>query len=161
MSYRVGIGTDIHRLQSGRKLLLGGVEIPFEKGLLGHSDADALLHALIDALFAGIGSKDIGTHFPDTDPAFKDADSSSLLLKCYEEVKGAGYRLSNASIIIIAEKPKMGPYIDQMKAHISELLHVEPSQIAIHAKTNESLGEIGKGEAIAVKAAVMLEKEEL
>jgi len=155
---RIGIGYDIHQLMENRKLILGGVEIPFEKGLLGHSDADVLLHAISDAILGAAALGDIGQHFPDTDPNFKDADSRELLRNVLKIIKNEGYKVSNVDAIIIAEKPKMMPHIEAMRKNIAEDLNVELNQVSVKATTNEQIGGIGRGEAIATQATALLTK---
>ncbi|MEQ2528934.1 2-C-methyl-D-erythritol 2,4-cyclodiphosphate synthase [Robertmurraya yapensis] len=156
--FRIGQGFDVHQLTEGRPLIIGGIEIPYEKGLLGHSDADVLLHTITDACLGAIGEGDIGRHFPDTDPAFKDADSAKLLEHIWGMIKEKGYELVNADCTIIAQKPKMAPYIEQMKNRIAELLECEPEQINVKATTTEKLGFTGRGEGIASQAVVLLQK---
>lgn len=156
--FRIGQGFDVHQLTEGRPLIIGGITIPYEKGLLGHSDADVLLHTIADACLGAIGAGDIGKHFPDTDPAFKDADSAKLLEHVYHIVRQAGYELLNADCTIIAQKPKMAPYIEQMKQRIAELLQSEPGQINVKATTTEKLGFTGREEGIASQAVVLLKK---
>ncbi|KEQ22407.1 2-C-methyl-D-erythritol 2,4-cyclodiphosphate synthase [Paenibacillus tyrfis] len=158
---RVGQGFDVHQLVEGRKCIIGGVDIPFEKGLLGHSDADVLLHALTDAILGALGLGDIGKHFPDTDAAYKDADSYMLLVQVWESAKQAGYRLGNADCTIIAQKPKMAPHIPAMIERIAAALEAEPSQINVKATTTEQLGFTGRGEGIAAQAVVCLVKDVL
>ncbi|MCP1312383.1 2-C-methyl-D-erythritol 2,4-cyclodiphosphate synthase [Paenibacillus tyrfis] len=158
---RVGQGFDVHQLVEGRKCIIGGVDIPYEKGLLGHSDADVLLHALTDAILGALGLGDIGKHFPDTDAAYKDADSYKLLVQVWESAKQAGYRLGNADCTIIAQKPKMAPYIPAMIERIATALESEPSQINVKATTTEQLGFTGRGEGIAAQAVVCLVKDVL
>lgn len=157
---RVGQGFDVHQLVDGKRLILGGVEIPYEKGLLGHSDADVLLHALTDACLGAIGEGDIGRHFPDTDPAYKNADSAKLLADVWKLVKKKGYKLGNADCTIIAERPKMAPYIEEIKARIAELLEAELDQVNVKATTTEKLGFTGRGEGIAAQAVVLLQNIE-
>lgn len=159
--FRIGQGFDVHQLTEGRPLIIGGITIPYELGLLGHSDADVLLHTVADACLGAIGAGDIGKHFPDNDPAFKNADSAKLLEHVWKLVKEQGYVLMNADCTIIAQKPKMAPYIDQMKARIAELLEGEPSQINVKATTTEKLGFTGRGEGIAAQAVVLLRKTNL
>lgn len=154
---RVGIGYDLHCLVSGRKLLLGGVEIPHEKGLQGHSDADALAHAIADALLGAAALGDIGTHFPDTDPQWQGADSLQLLSAVMKKVRGAGYGLVNVDANVIAQRPKLRPYIDTIRARLAETLHVELDCISVKAKTNERVGPEGREEAISVQAIVLIE----
>ena len=155
---RVGIGYDIHRLMEGKKLVLGGVEIPFIKGLVGYSDADVLLHAIADAMLGAASLGDIGLHFPDTDPNYKGARSADLLKKVNELVGQKGYRVNNADVVVIAEEPRIGPFVAGMKKKISEVLNIDQSQVNIKATTNESVGSIGRGEAIASYAVVTLEE---
>jgi 2-C-methyl-D-erythritol 2,4-cyclodiphosphate synthase len=155
---RIGTGYDSHRLAEGRKLILGGVEIPYEKGLLGHSDADALCHAITDAIIGALGLGDIGTHFPDTDPKWKDAVSIELLKSIVELARINGYAIAWIDSTIITERPKLAPYIEKMKAALSRT-GIPAGQINIKAKTNEGMGFIGRGEGIAVHAVCLLEKE--
>ncbi|RDX01477.1 2-C-methyl-D-erythritol 2,4-cyclodiphosphate synthase [Listeria kieliensis] len=155
---RIGQGYDVHQLVEGRKLIIGGIEIPHEKGLLGHSDADVLLHAITDAIIGAVAKRDIGHFFPDTDAAYKDADSAELLRKVFLEVNQEGYRLSNLDCTIIAEQPKMARHIDAMRARIAELLDAELDQVNVKATTSEKLGFAGRGEGITSLAVVLLEK---
>jgi 2-C-methyl-D-erythritol 2,4-cyclodiphosphate synthase len=155
---RIGQGFDVHQLTEGRKCIIGGVEIPYEKGLLGHSDADVLLHAVADAVLGALALGDIGKHFPDTDPAFKDADSVKLLQQVWGLAKERGYRLGNADCTIIAQQPKMAPYIPQMTERIARALEAEPEQVNVKATTSERLGFTGRGEGIAAMAVVCLQK---
>lgn len=159
--FRIGQGFDVHQLTEGRPLILGGITIPYEKGLLGHSDADVLLHTVTDAVLGAIGEGDIGRHFPDTDPEFKGADSAKLLEHIWSLVENRGYELVNADCTIIAQKPKMAPYIEQMKKRIAELLKATPDQVNVKATTTEKLGFTGRGEGIASQAVVLLKKKEL
>lgn len=154
---RVGIGYDIHRLVEGRDLIIGGVKITHEKGLLGHSDADVLVHAIIDALLGALALDDIGTLFPDTDPKYKDADSMKLLKFVVEKVLNEGYKIVNLDTNIIAQSPKMMPYIPKMKVAIANLLNIEISDISIKAKTKEKLDSVGENRAIEANAIVLLE----
>lgn len=156
--FRIGQGFDVHQLTAGRPLIIGGIAIPYEKGLLGHSDADVLLHTIADALLGAIGAGDIGKHFPDTDPAFKNADSAHLLEHVYQIVKEAGYEVVNADCTIIAQKPKMAPYIESMKSRIAEILQVANNQINVKATTTEKLGFAGREEGIAAQAVVLLKR---
>ena len=156
--FRIGQGFDVHQLAENRPLIIGGVTIPYEKGLIGHSDADVLLHTVTDACLGAIGEGDIGKHFPDTDPNFKDADSGELLQKVWELVKSRGYELVNADCTIIAQKPKMAPHIEQMKNRISQLLETTPDCINVKATTTEKLGFPGREEGIAAQAVVLLKK---
>ena len=156
--FRIGLGYDIHRLVEGRELVIGGVKITHEKGLLGHSDADVLVHAIIDALLGSLALDDIGTLFPDTDPKYKNADSLILLKTVYEKVLKEGYKINNLDCNIIAQSPKMMPYIPKMKEAIANLLGLEPNDISIKAKTKEKLDAVGESRAIEANAVVMLEK---
>ena len=153
---RIGNGYDLHRLVSGRPLILGGVTIPFERGLHGHSDADAVCHAVTDAVLGAAGAGDIGRHFPDTDAAWKDADSIQLLARAREIVGAAGYVVSNVDVVIIAERPKIAPHVDSMRANLARALGVTAGQISVKGKTNEGVGPTGSGEAIAVHAVALL-----
>ncbi len=156
MSFRVGIGYDIHRLKKGRALWLGGVQIPFEKGLDGHSDADALLHAVIDALLGAAALPDIGHYFPPSDPSLQGIKSRAMLAKAVEEITRAGYRVVNVDSVIITEEPKISPYREKMREAIAEALSIPVSSVQIKGKTNEGLGDIGQGKAIAAHAVVLL-----
>jgi len=155
---RIGHGYDVHRLVVGRKLIMGGVDIPWEKGLLGHSDADVLLHAIADGILGAIGEGDIGRHFPDTDPAYKGADSLKLLVHVMGLADERGYRLGNLDATIIAQMPKMAPHIQGMRKNIATVLHADVSQINVKATTEEGLGFSGAGEGIAAHAVVLMEK---
>lgn len=152
METRIGTGFDVHKLTENRKLILGGVEIPYEKGLLGHSDADVLLHALMDAMLGAAALGDIGRHFPDTDPAYEGASSMILLEKVTEILADAGYRLANADVTVICQKPKLAPYIDEMRQNIAEAAGTDVSRISVKATTTERLGFTGRGEGIAAEA---------
>ena len=154
---RIGQGYDVHRLVEGRKLIIGGVEIPHETGLLGHSDADVLLHAVSDALLGAAGLGDIGKHFPDTDPQYKGADSLVLLQVVAQRVKEAGYRVSNIDVTMIAQKPKLKPYIPQMIQNIAKDLEIAENQVNIKATTEEKLGFTGNGEGMSCHAVCLLE----
>jgi 2-C-methyl-D-erythritol 2,4-cyclodiphosphate synthase/2-C-methyl-D-erythritol 4-phosphate cytidylyltransferase len=156
-SIRIGQGYDVHRLVEGRPLILGGVEVPYELGLLGHSDADALLHAITDALLGASGLGDIGQHFPDSDPLYKNANSADLLNKTYQLVQEKGFELINIDATIICQSPKLSPYISSMMAKVSEILGIETSRVNIKAKTNEGLGYLGNSEAIETQAIVLLQ----
>jgi len=158
LNIRIGNGFDIHRLAAGRKLFLGGVEIPSEFGLDGHSDADALLHALCDSLLGALALGDIGLHFPNTDERYRGIDSKKLLNQVYSLVKEKGYRLVNADIMVICERPKLLPYIQQMRETIAGLLECGADRISVKATTNEKLGSLGRGEGIAVYAVSLLEQ---
>ncbi len=154
---RIGHGYDVHRLQSGRKLIIGGVEIPYELGLLGHSDADVLLHALMDAMLGAAAMGDIGKLFPDSDEAYRGADSTVLLREVCRRVKEKGYTLSNADCTVIAQRPKLAPYIDSMRSIIAECTGVDVDRISVKATTEEKLGFTGEGLGIAAHAVVLLE----
>ncbi|OXM14971.1 2-C-methyl-D-erythritol 2,4-cyclodiphosphate synthase [Paenibacillus herberti] len=158
---RIGQGFDVHQLVEGRPCIIGGVTIPYEKGLLGHSDADVLLHTIADALLGALALGDIGKHFPDTDPAFKDADSLKLLEHVWSLIKERGYRLGNLDCTIIAQAPKMAPYIPAMAAIIVEALEATQDQVNVKATTTEKLGFPGRGEGIAAQAVVCLVKNML
>ncbi len=155
---RIGMGYDVHKLVEGRKLILGGVEIPYEKGLLGHSDADVLLHAIMDALLGAAALGDIGKHFPDTDPAYKGISSIKLLEHVAGLLEEHRFVIENIDATIIAQKPKMRPYIDSMRENIAAALQVELDQINVKATTEEGLGFTGSGEGISSQAVCMLEK---
>ncbi|AFJ60189.1 2-C-methyl-D-erythritol 2,4-cyclodiphosphate synthase [Bacillus velezensis UCMB5036] len=156
--FRIGQGFDVHQLTEGRPLIIGGIEIPYEKGLLGHSDADVLLHTVADACLGAAGEGDIGKHFPDTDPEFKDADSFKLLQHVWNIVKEKGYVLGNIDCTIIAQKPKMAPHIDAMRKRIAEGLEADVSQVNVKATTTEKLGFTGRAEGIAAQATVLIQK---
>ena len=153
---RIGHGYDVHRLVEDRKLIMGGVEIPYEKGLLGHSDADVLLHAIADALLGALAMGDIGKHFPDNDPAFKGADSMKLLEHVVGLIKARGYCVGNLDATIIAQKPKMAPHIQTMRENIARVCSVEMDRINVKATTEEGLGFTGTGEGISAHAVVLL-----
>lgn len=156
--YRIGLGYDIHKLVEGRELIIGGVKITHEKGLLGHSDADVLIHAIIDGMLGALALDDIGTIFPDTDPKYKDIDSTILLKHVYELVKSKGYSIVNIDSNIIAQAPKMMPYIPKMKTRLCEMLGIENHQLSIKAKTKENLDSVGQKLAIEANAVVLLEE---
>lgn len=153
---RVGMGYDVHRLTSGRDLIIGGVKIPYERGLLGHSDADVLLHAIMDSLLGAAGLGDIGQHFPDTDPAFKGADSMELLSHVGRLIHEAGYEIGNIDATIIAQAPKMKPHIPAMEENVARALGIEQSQVNIKATTEEGLGFTGSGEGISSQSICLL-----
>lgn len=153
---RSGIGYDVHRLVEHRKLIVGGVDIPFEKGLLGHSDADVLVHAVIDALLGAAALGDIGSHFPDTDAAFLNADSMKLLVRTGELLAQRGYRIVNIDSVIVAQRPKMAPYIAQMRQNIAQALGLAVDDVSVKAKTEEGLGFTGTGEGMAAHAVCLL-----
>ncbi|PLR96344.1 2-C-methyl-D-erythritol 2,4-cyclodiphosphate synthase [Bacillus sp. T33-2] len=154
--FRIGQGFDVHQLTEGRPLIIGGIKIPYEKGLLGHSDADVLLHTIADACLGAVAEGDIGKHFPDTDPKFKDADSGKLLEHVWAIVKEKGYELVNVDCTIIAQKPKMAPYIDPIRENIATLLEATTAQVNVKATTTEKLGFTGRGEGIAAQAVILL-----
>jgi 2-C-methyl-D-erythritol 2,4-cyclodiphosphate synthase len=156
--YRTGIGTDIHRIVEGRKLMLGGIEVPHTGGLLGHSDGDVAIHAVIDAIIGAAGMGDIGTHFPDTEEQWKDADSRELLIVIKDQIKDKNWEVVNIDLIIHAEQPKLGQYKGQMKRAIAGLLGIDFAVVNVKAKTNEGLGEIGIGLAMAATANVLLRR---
>ncbi|HEX2695335.1 MAG TPA: 2-C-methyl-D-erythritol 2,4-cyclodiphosphate synthase [Acidobacteriota bacterium] len=159
MELKTGIGYDIHRLAAGRKLVLGGVRIPSPVGLAGHSDADALVHALIDALLGASGDGDIGRLFPDTDPTWKDADSTVLLKAVMARLRKAGLELLNADAVIVAEKPAIAPYVAAMKRVLCPILGIKPEALGIKGKTNEGLGPVGQRKAIVCLATVLLRQK--
>jgi len=159
LPYRIGTGYDIHKLEENRDLIIGGVKIPHEKGLLGHSDADVLIHAIIDALLGALALSDIGTIFPDTDAQFKDADSTVLLRKVCELVFSKGYKIGNIDSNIIAQAPKMMPHIPLMKEKLSEIIGIDIEQISIKAKTNEKMDAVGEKKAIEANAVVLVYRE--
>ncbi len=154
---RVGIGYDIHRLVEGRPLILGGVPVVYEKGLLGHSDADVLVHAVCDALLGAAGLGDIGMHFPDTDPQFKDISSMKLLSESCRMVAARGFRTVNLDCIVFAEAPKLGSRRHKMQAAIAKIMNIKPDQVNIKATTTEGLGAIGKGEGIGATCIALIE----
>ena len=155
-SMRIGNGFDVHALVTGRRLVLGGVTIPYERGLAGHSDADALLHAICDAILGALGAGDIGSHFPDTDPSYKDADSRTLLRRVWQRASAAGYSLGNIDTTIIAQAPRLAPHIAQMVANIAADCDARTDQVNVKATTTEHLGFAGRGEGIAALASVLL-----
>lgn len=156
--YRIGTGYDIHQLTTGRDLIIGGVKITHEKGLLGHSDADVLIHAIIDALLGALALADIGTLFPDTDPKYKGADSTILLKHVYKLINEKGYKISNLDSNIIAQQPKMMPYIPKMKEVLCRILNVDNNALSIKAKTKEKMDSVGQGLAIEANAVVLLKR---
>ncbi len=151
---RVGLGYDLHRLAEGRRLVLGGVTVPYEKGLLGHSDADVLFHAVCDALLGAAGLGDIGQHFPNTDPKFKDISSTTLVEQTFQMLRDKGLRVNNLDATILAEEPKLTPYCGVMETNLAALLELEPTHVNVKTTTMEGLGVIGKGEAIAAMCVV-------
>ncbi|WP_153461785.1 MULTISPECIES: 2-C-methyl-D-erythritol 2,4-cyclodiphosphate synthase [Sediminibacillus] len=158
--FRVGQGFDVHQFAEGRPCIIGGVDIPYEKGLLGHSDADVLLHTIADACLGAIGEGDIGKHFPDTDPSFKDADSERLLTHVWQLVGERGYKLGNLDCTVIAQAPKMAPYIEAIRSNICRILEVDISQVNVKATTTEKLGFPGRKEGIAAQAVVLLHNDQ-
>ncbi len=156
MNMRIGEGWDVHALVPGRRLLLGGVEIPHSMGLLGHSDADVLLHAITDAVLGGAGLGDIGRHFPDTDPSFKGADSAVLLTEAMRRVRAAGSELANVDATVVAQAPKLAPHMAAMVASVARCLGVEAGQVNIKAKTAEKLGPVGEGLSMEARAVALL-----
>jgi len=158
MSFRIGQGFDVHALVPGRKLVMGGVAIPFDRGLLGHSDADVLLHAITDALLGAAGLGDIGRHFPDTDPAYAGADSRALLREAARRVDAAGFRVCNVDATVICRAPRLAPYIDRMVANVVEDLGLAAGKVNVKAKTTERLGFVGRGEGICAEAVVLIER---
>lgn len=160
MKYRTGIGFDVHAFTKGRKLILGGIEIPFEQGLAGHSDADVLLHSITDALLGSLALGDLGKHFPDSDQKYKDADSKILLKDAYNLIKEKGYIVGNIDAVVSAQKPKLSQYIDEMRKIISKLLDTEIENVSVKATTTEKLGFVGREEGIAAFATVLVVKSE-
>lgn len=158
--FKIGLGYDIHRLEAGRKLILGGVDIPYEKGLVGHSDADVLLHAICDALLGALSKGDIGIHFPNTDPAYKDISSMKLLQKVVELMEAEGFVVGNVDAMIQAEEPNLKEYKNQMRFHIAYKLAIDESCVNIKATTMESIGALGKKEGIAAFATVLIVKKD-
>lgn len=155
---RIGQGYDVHRLVEGRKLILGGVEIPYDKGLLGHSDADVLTHAIMDALLGAAGMGDIGQHFPDHDPAYAGADSLRLLAAVMEKLSGAGWTVANIDSTIVAQKPKLAGFIPQMQSNLARVIGILPEQVNVKATTEEKLGFTGSGEGIKAQAIALIAK---
>ncbi|WP_432667362.1 2-C-methyl-D-erythritol 2,4-cyclodiphosphate synthase [Wukongibacter baidiensis] len=155
---RVGIGYDVHKLVEDRKLIIGGVDIPYEKGLLGHSDADVLLHAIKDAMLGAVALGDIGKHFPDSDERYKGASSIKLLIEVNSKLKEKGYKVNNIDAVIIAQRPKMAPHIQSMRANIADALNINIDGVNVKATTTEGLGFTGTGEGIASQAIVSVDK---
>ncbi len=160
LSIKIGFGFDVHSFAKGRKLILGGIEIPSEFGLEGHSDADVLLHAISDAILGALALGDIGQHFPNNDPKWKDVDSSVILKHCYSLVKDQGYTISNIDSMLAIEFPKIAPFIDKIKINISQFLDIMPSQISVKATTTEKLGFVGRAEGAVAMATVLLIKSD-
>lgn len=158
MNIRIGLGYDVHRLVENRPLILGGISIPFTKGLNGHSDADALLHAIIDAMLGATCNGDIGTHFPDTEEQFKNSNSTDLLKKVWQNLSQDGWKIINIDTNIIAQKPKLLPHIQAIRNNIATLLSIDNQQVSVKAKTNEKLGYLGREEAIETQAVVLMSK---
>ena len=158
-NYRTGIGFDVHAFASGRKLIIGGVEIPYNKGLQGHSDADVLMHAITDAILGALALGDIGKYFPDTSPDFKDADSSTLLKKIYNLISEKGYIIGNVDSIVTMQAPKIAPFISQMQKKISDILETGIDNVSIKATTTEKLGFVGREEGVSAFATVLLIKK--
>lgn len=155
---RIGTGYDVHELVEGRRLVLGGIEIPFEKGLLGHSDADVLIHAIMDSILGALALGDIGLLFPDTDMKYKDIDSKILLKRVVEVMKENNFQIGNVDVVVMAQRPKLRPYIDEMRSVISEILLTDIKNVSIKATTTEKLGFVGREEGIAAQAVVILEE---
>ena len=158
---RIGYGYDSHRFAEGRRLVLGGVEFAGETGLLGHSDADVLTHAIIDALFGAAALGDIGSHFPDTDAKWKDADSTKLLSAAVAELRAAGHEIVNVDATVICERPRLGPHIDEMRQRLAAVMGVKVDAVSVKGKTNEGLDDIGAGRGIAVHAVALLEEKKV
>jgi 2-C-methyl-D-erythritol 2,4-cyclodiphosphate synthase len=159
-SFRIGIGYDIHRLVEGRKLVLAGIEIPYERGLLGHSDSDVLAHAICDALLGAAALGDIGAHFPDTDERYRDASSLDLLDRVVELITGRGYRVANVDVVVMAERPRLLPYVDAMRERLASSLNVDIDSVSVKAKTSEGLESVGRGEAMAAHAVALLSRKD-
>ena len=156
---RIGFGYDSHRFSEGRRLVLGGVEFPGETGLKGHSDADVLVHAIIDALLGAAALGDIGSHFPDDDPRWKDADSADLLAQVMKEIRGAGYTVGNVDATVICERPKLRPYVEMIRERLSAVMNVGKGRISVKGKTNEKMDDVGAGVGIEVHAVCLLEEK--
>ena len=156
MDFRIGQGYDVHRLAGGRKLILGGVEIPYEKGLLGHSDADVLTHAVMDAILGALALGDIGQHFPDTDPAFEGADSVKLLKAVVQLVGQKGWKVHNLDATVAAERPKLAPYIGEMRVRLADAMKIPVERVSVKATTEEGLGITGKGDGMTATAVCLL-----
>ncbi len=156
LNFRTGFGFDVHAFAENRKLIIGGIEIPNDKGLEGHSDADVLIHAICDAMLGALSLGDIGIHFPDTEVKWKNADSAVLLKNVNELIQAKGYELGNLDCVLAMEKPKISPYVDRMKNRIAEILSVDSDQISIKATTTEKLGFVGRAEGVACFATVLL-----
>ena len=157
-AFKIGHGYDVHRLVSGRKLVLGGVDIPHEFGLLGHSDADVLLHAVCDAVLGALGEGDIGRHFPDTDEKYKDISSEIIAADCYRIMESKGYVIGNIDVTVIAQRPRLSPYVEQMRQNVARIFHAESENVSIKATTEEKLGFTGRQEGISCHSVVLIEK---
>lgn len=157
-AFKIGHGYDVHRLVSGRKLVLGGVDVPHALGLLGHSDADVLLHAVCDAVLGALGEGDIGRHFPDTDAKYKDISSELIADDCYEIMKNRGYVIGNIDVTVIAQKPKLSPYVEQMRQNVARIFRTDQENVNIKATTEEKLGFTGREEGISCHSVVLIEK---
>ena len=155
---RIGFGYDSHRFEEGRRLVLGGVEFPGDTGLKGHSDADVLIHAIIDALLGAAALGDIGSHFPDTDPKWKDADSAELLAQVAREIRGVGYRIGNVDMTVICERPKIGPYVELIRDRLASVMNVGKGRVSVKGKTNEKMDDVGAGVGIEVHAVALIEE---
>lgn len=155
---RVGFGYDVHQLKQGYKLMIGGVEIPSDKGALGHSDADVLIHAIMDAIFGAAGMRDIGFNFPDNDPQYKAIDSKLLLARCYQKIKEKGFLIGNIDATVCLQFPKIGKFIPEMQSVMAKILELDKEDVSVKATTTENLGFVGKGEGIASQAVVLLVK---
>lgn len=160
LCHRIGLGLDAHAFQTGRRLILGGVDVPYEQGLLGHSDADVLCHAVSDAVLGAAGLGDIGRHFPDSDPAYLGADSLQLLARCVEMARARGYAVGNVDAVLIAQTPKLAPYIQQMNRNLARALGVAEADVNVKATTTEHMGFTGRKEGIAAQAVCLLERVE-
>jgi 2-C-methyl-D-erythritol 2,4-cyclodiphosphate synthase len=158
MNIKIGHGYDIHRTAEDRKMIIGGVEIPYEKGLLGHSDADVLIHAIIDSILGALGKGDIGTHFPDTSDDYLNIDSAILLKRTMDILKKEGYTVGNLDSTVIAQRPKLNPHISAIRARLAEIMNIPQESINVKAKTEEGLGYIGSGDAISAHAVVIIER---
>lgn len=158
MTFKIGHGYDIHRTAEGRKMILGGVEIPYDKGLLGHSDADVLIHAIVDSILGALGKGDIGTHFPDTDDKYLNIDSAILLKNTMKILSDEGYIIGNVDSTVIAQKPKLNPHIPAIRENLAKILNLPPEAVNVKAKTEEGLGYIGAGEAVSSHAVVIITK---
>jgi 2-C-methyl-D-erythritol 2,4-cyclodiphosphate synthase len=159
MSFKIGNGFDFHRLEAGRRLVLGGVEIAHDKGLAGHSDADVAAHAIANAILGALGEGDLGRHFPDSDPRYKNADSIALLAEVWKLARKGGWRLGNADLTIFAQAPKLAPHLDKMRSRLAGAIGAEPSRVNVKASSPEGIGALGRGEGMSAAAIVMLESD--